>query len=343
MREPISRPVASLTPPSIAARDQAEKGAKTEEIQDAILAEWPCLSEVEVYTPALTIEPSRRLTVAAWNMERCKHVEHSAALIRAVEADIVLATEMDFGMARSGQVHTTRDLAAKLGFAYAFGVEFVELGTGDLRETAAFSGVANRHGLHGNAILSRYPLSDIRLIPIADDGLWFLHSPKNDGQRRIGARMAIAARVETAEGSLVIVSVHYESESDAAGRAAQTSVLVREVEAIYGSGPAVIGGDLNTKAFLETGVAGAAMLAQAESIEPCFGGFAKTGFDWKTANSGETTTRLHSYDPAERPLKTLDWLFVRDAQADNPRVVPAVGDDGTVLSDHDMVVVEISP
>ncbi|MBT7205226.1 MAG: hypothetical protein HN867_17330 [Deltaproteobacteria bacterium] len=66
-----------------------------------------------------------------------------------------MATEVDWGMARSKHRHTTKELAERLGWGYAFRVEFVELGLGDPPETAEFNGVPNEHGLHGNAILSR--------------------------------------------------------------------------------------------------------------------------------------------------------------------------------------------
>ncbi len=94
----------------------------------------------------------------------------------------------------------------------------------------------NDHGLHGNAFLSRYPLRDVALIPLDDGGFWFIQAPKNDGQYRVGGRMAMAARIDTASGPLTICSVHYESESDAEGRAAQTETLLNALDALYGRG-----------------------------------------------------------------------------------------------------------
>ena len=70
------------------------------------------------------------LTIAAWNVERCLFPKETADKLRAEGADIVLLSEADHGMARTGQRHTTEEVAAHLGMAYIYGVEFFELGLG---------------------------------------------------------------------------------------------------------------------------------------------------------------------------------------------------------------------
>lgn len=50
------------------------------------------------------------------------------------DADVIILNEMDVGMARSGNVHTTRMLAYALHMNYAWGLEFVELSNGDREE-----------------------------------------------------------------------------------------------------------------------------------------------------------------------------------------------------------------
>ena len=256
---------------------------------------------------------------------------------------MVLATEMDIGMARSGQRHTARDLAYCLGFSYAFGVEFVELGLGDVRESRAVAGQRNRHGLHGNAILSRYPLEHVQLIPIAEEGGWFVDSPKGDDQLRIGGRMAVAARILTATGYLTLCSVHFESESDAGGRAVQSRELLTQLDRLYGQGQAVIGGDLNTR-DIDTGAStGTALLADPQIVEPSFAAFARHGFQWQAANTGEVTTRPYPESPPGSPRRALDWLFVRHASAYAPRVAEAIGAGGEFLSDHELIAAHVVP
>lgn len=142
---------------------------------------------------------------------------------REKSADIVGPDDcrLEHGALHAGRGlgHTTRDLARLLGFAYVFGTESVELRSGDEHETSLFARVPNRHGLHGNAILSRYPPQTPALIPVEDGGSWFTANPKNDGHLRISGRMAIAARVETTAEPVTFAAVHYESDTHADGRA----------------------------------------------------------------------------------------------------------------------------
>ena len=337
MRDPLRETTPSLPTPSQDARKEAAFGPRSLETHADLLSNWDCLTHLEVQQPAPADVPVT-VTVAAWNIERCKRVPESAALLRKSGADIVLATEMDLGMARSGQHHTTRDLAAALGMGYAFGVEFVELGTGDPYETSLFADVPNDHGLHGNAILSRYPLENVALLPLDDGGTWFTGTPKNDGQFRIGGRMAMAAQI----GGVTFVAVHYESESDAKGRADQTRRMLDLIEAEYGHGPCVIGGDLNTAAFSDQPMSGADILANPAPVEPSFTAFQDAGFAWQSANATGMTTRAAPGKPVRYPLKKLDWLFVRGVTASDPAIFPAVCDRGDYLSDHELITAEVA-
>jgi endonuclease/exonuclease/phosphatase family metal-dependent hydrolase len=336
-REVIRDGVADMEPPSEEMLKEARQQGRSRAFSDDAQANWPCFRTLELAQPPQPLPLPTSLIVAAWNMERCKTVEASAELIRKSGADVVLATEMDWGMARSGMRHTTRDLARCLGFGYAFGVEFVELSTGDAFETSRFADVPNKQSLHGNAILSRLPLEAPALIPIDDGGNWFVNAPKNDGQLRIGGRMAMAARI----GGLTFASVHYESESDAEGRRDQTSRLISALDQTYGSGPAVIGGDLNTSAFSETGMDAAGILCHPAKAEPCFDTFAAADFDWKTCNLGQPTTRAAPGRPVAYPLKTLDWLFSRAVDSSEPKILPAVSATGHYLSDHELIAARV--
>lgn len=341
MRPVLNQTVSEMETPSAKARAEAITRGGDATFNAQAQAGWPCLTTLELRQPPLTLPPPERLTVAAWNIERCKRVEDSAELIRATGADIVLATEVDHGMARSGQRHTTRDLAEALGMGYAFGTEFVELGTGDPYETSLFADTPNAHGLHGNAILSRYPLGNLSLIPLDAGGMWFISQPKNDGQLRIGGRMAVAAQITTPQGPLTLAAAHYESESDAAGRAAQTRILLDGLTAAYGTGPAMIGGDLNTKDLLDGTRTCAAALADPALMEPAFEVFAERGFDWRRCNTGLPTTRAAPGKTVNYPLWMLDWLFARGVATSDARVVPALSAAGQYLSDHEVLTCRV--
>lgn len=341
MRDILSECVFEILPPAPDERLKAAHGEATGERHSRYLADWRCLQTLELAPPPAAFSNPSEMKIAAWNMERCKRVEDSADLLRRAGVDIVLATEMDYGMARSGQRHTTRDLARLLGFGYVYGVEFVELGTGDTYETRLFSDVANHAGLHGNAILSRFPLHRPRVIPLDDQGHWFTGSPKSDGQRRVGGRMAIAADVEVGPAPITLVAVHFESESDAQGRLQQAETMLSALCRVYGPAPMIIGGDLNTADLAGRSVF--SCLNQPQIWEPCFGAFEADGFGWKTANNGEPTTRAAPGKPVDYPLKRLDWLFVRGLDSLEPMTVPAISSHGDYLSDHELVTAWFMP
>ena len=336
MRDTISQKTISLPKPSLDARKKVSSGPRSNHIHADLLANWDCFNNLEVWQPAPKDVPTM-LTVAAWNIERCKRVPETAQVLCDSKADIVLATEMDLGMARSGQNHTTRDLAEALGMGYAFGVEFVELGTGDPYETGLFKGVENMHGLHGNAILSKYAMENVALLPLDGGGQWFKDTPKNDGQFRIGGRMAMAAQI----GGVTFVAVHYESESDAQGRTDQTLRMLDLIAKEYGEGPCIIGGDMNTAAFAGQRMSAIETIEDPAPTEPSFAAFTEAGFDWQSCNASGITTRAAPGKPVCYPLKKLDWLFVRGVTASDPKILPAICDRGNYLSDHELITAKV--
>lgn len=280
----------------------------------------------------------RTLRAAAWNAERLKFAIPSAELVRRVAPDILFLTESDVGMARSGNRHTTADLADALGMGYAYGVEFLELGLGDRREEALHAGEANRIGFHGNAMLTRMPLEEPFLARLDDGAVWWTGYESN--QRRLGWRMAIGGRIRLGEEAVLVVCVHLESKSDPADRARQVRRLLDCVDDMASGGPAIIGGDFNTKAVPPTPAADDWM--EDPSVhEPLFAHMRAAKFDWRRSNTADLTQRTRPDGEPEPPFKRLDWLFTRGLTASNPLVVAAVDDRGDAISDHDLVAADI--
>ncbi|MCB1490430.1 MAG: endonuclease/exonuclease/phosphatase family protein [Rhodobiaceae bacterium] len=339
-RPTLENAVAVMALPSAAWRDMAINAEGGRETHDRLLADAACMGEIELRQPDIVAEAPTTITVAAWNLERCKHVGPSANVLRASGADVALLTEMDLGMARSGNRHTTADLAADRGMGYAFGVEFVELGLGDLREQADHAGEANAAGLHGNAIASRFAIDRALVLPLDRGGLWYAADGPRD-QRRIGGRMAVAVR-HLLPRPVWFVAVHYESSLGPADRAVETENLLAQVEAACGDEPVLIAGDFNCRGMCDAGVTGSAVLDYPETIEPMFARFANAGFDWRQCNSPAVTTRLHPYEDPALPLKKIDWFFARGLTCFDPWTHAALGPDGTVLSDHEPISVTVA-
>src|ERR1044072_8630893 len=105
--------------------------------------------------------------------EKRRRVLQQVALMK--QADVIVLNEVDFGMRRTDYRNVAGDLAAALRMNYAYGVEFVEvdpiaLGREQFEElppedraklASEISVDQTRYrGLHGNAILSRFPFEN---------------------------------------------------------------------------------------------------------------------------------------------------------------------------------------
>ncbi len=277
------------------------------------------------------------LRVVAANLERGRRLDEWARLLGEAGADVVLCSETDDGMARSGNRSVARDLAAALGMGYVAAVEFVELSLGGEDEQAALpAGAANTRGLHGGAILSRHPLDRPAAVRLEFDGGW--HGPASP-EPRIGGRLALLATV----GDLVVVAPHLESHGSPSGRARQLADLLDLVEPYATGRPVVVGGDLNTHTLdLSGGGEGGGPLIPERfrrpfDHEPLFAAAAARGYEWAAADAGEPTHRT----PGGRGDLRLDWFLTRGVSATAPVTIPALAADGTPLSDHDLIAVTV--
>jgi endonuclease/exonuclease/phosphatase family metal-dependent hydrolase len=260
---------------------------------------------------------------------------------------------MDWGMARSGQVHTSRELALQLHWGYAFAIEFIELGLGDAEERRLFAGQENAVGYHGATLLFRRPPLETEVIRLERSAGWF---DPSRGERRVGGRIALLARFHLSGVPVTFASVHLESNTDGSERAAQMGVLLDAIET-YGSGePAVIGGDLNTfsmsRAELEDKGCSEQALADAPDrllnpipYEPLFDLAHGYGYSWASANLMDTPTRRQP--PAistDRRRMKIDWFLTRSLRVFSPEVLPAVDPQtGGDLSDHEAIAVSVKP
>ena len=146
--------VTALSEVSQHVRDDLRVRPDTRAAHTAAHAGVAAFGEVETVGRIATAWPSPVLRLGAWNVERCLYPEATAALLRRHGVDVTLLTEMDNGCHRTGQRHTTRDVAALPGQNYADGVELVELSTMAQPIALADATPGSRLGFHGNAICS---------------------------------------------------------------------------------------------------------------------------------------------------------------------------------------------
>ena len=107
-----------------------------------------------------TMIHAQTIRATAWNIERGKRlpsimrVLNDHPTLRA--SDVLLLTELDYGMARTENRFVARELARALQMNYAFAPCYLALNKGSGIESEVAG--ANTLALHGNALLSRYPL-----------------------------------------------------------------------------------------------------------------------------------------------------------------------------------------
>src|SRR4030095_9580636 len=122
------------------------------------------------------------------------------------QADIAVLNEVDWGLKRTGYRNVVKDLAAATRMNYAYAVEFVEvdpltLGTetlegemsADRPEMVRNISVNNSRtlGLNGTAILSRSPLSNVRILRFRNQGHdWYADEKKTRSKLEAGKNKA---------------------------------------------------------------------------------------------------------------------------------------------------------
>ncbi|HEX3659915.1 MAG TPA: endonuclease/exonuclease/phosphatase family protein [Acidobacteriaceae bacterium] len=208
-------------------------------------------------------------------------VESQLAVLQSL--DVLVLNEADWGMKRTGYRNVTADLATALHMNSVFGAEFVEvdpifaLGAEEVHlddpdETRRLQSDlrvdAQRYlGLHGTAVLSRYPIRGARMVrlPVCYD--WYgkeveeaarlekgkrwtvqrLFGERIDREIRQGGRMALIVDLAVPGvpgGQVTVVATHLENRCAPACRQRQMRALLREIGPIRN--PVVLAGDLNT-------------------------------------------------------------------------------------------------
>ncbi len=320
----IRETVEQLAVPSLETRAGFAEIVRTIAAHDAAMAARPEMNSIEVGgTPSADAPLGFPFTVAAWNLERCLFAPESAAHLAATRPPVVLLSEMDNGMARTGQRHPTAEVAADLGMHYAYGIEFIELGLGSDTEREFCEDDFNAKGFHGNALMASVPLGRPFMLRLWGERLWF-----TDGEQpRLGERFAIGAVIQTEAGPFVAVSTHLESATTAAYRERQVKELIDALDEAFPSLPVLIGGDLNTGNH-----AGGDFEAEGLFAMSAVRGFTRHGGPLDVMT---TRPSLITRWP-ERSMK-LDWFLSRGLTIGETRIIPSLDETGRPLSDHDLI------
>src|SRR4051794_21453340 len=195
-------------------------------------------------------------------------------------ADVWILNEVDWGLKRSGYREIVRELGKTLNMNWAYGVEFLEVDSKQLG-TEQFNDVEDEgtreqlrkefsvdkdrlKALHGNAVLSRYPIRSARVVPFTVGYDWFeeskirpLEKAKRQASRlvgedlmrevRRGQRMTLYVDLEVRQAPgqrVTIAATHLENRTKPKIRRKQMEELLKEVHAM--THPVIIAGDMNT-------------------------------------------------------------------------------------------------
>ena len=321
--------VERLTPVPPSVREGFLTLPPTREAHAEAHAGIPAFQQIEVQQAVASTLSKGSLRIAAWNLERCLHPMESGRILQRHNVDVTLLTEMDVGVLRTGQVHTISRIAAQLGHGYCYALEFLELVPMSPPPGFPSHGNGNTEGFHGNGIISAYAIDEpvvIRLNEMAD---WY--AAPAGRQRRIGSRMAVAATFTAGASQFVACSVHLENRTDGNGRMTQMRALLDALDRYANGLPIVIGGDLNT----HVGPGG-----HYDASEPLFALATSRGYDWVAGNLAQPTTRSSTWSQNEG-TRQLDWFCTRGCTVRDPTIVPALGEDASVLSDHELILLTL--
>ncbi len=211
------------------------------------------------------------------------------------QADLLVLNEVDWGVNRTLFRNVADELASALNMNYAYGVEFVEVDplTMGLDQQVVAREVEDAykepdddrkamlervkqimtpdperyHGMHGTAILSRYRLDNVRLMPFLVQGHdWYKDEKKRSAavkaegkfsmvifkeqlirQVRRGGRMMLMADITDPElptGRVTVVATHLEDVTSPENRRRQLQEMLDKIDQI--DHPVIIAGDMNT-------------------------------------------------------------------------------------------------
>lgn len=259
----------------------------------------------------------------AWNVERGLCFDEILHFLKnhptMSKADVLLITETDLGMARTKNRNVARELAEALGMNYFFAPSYLNLekGNGNERDVEG----ENELGLHGNAILSRYPIHKPRILSIPNS-----HDKMHGNEKRLGSQRALIATIDLAGKPLRVSCQHVNVRSTQEKRKKEIEATVKAVVE-EGDTPALIGGDWNTSTY-DSHSATSSIIGfwvrvfmgvdnmmtnhyphpDRKFEKGLFAMLERNGFSYKDCNELGVCTNHYSIDDLKQFKSVRDWL-----------------------------------
>lgn len=178
------------------------------------------------------------------------------------QTDIFLLNEVDIGVTRTQYKNILDEFSRLVKANYTYAIEFLEVDPKLIN--APDIDIKKYQGLHGNAIISKFPIKSARLVRLPDYYNWyddeshkvtFTEKIRRKGAKTIfnetvvtelrhGSRVAIIADIELPNKEVVtVVSTHLENRVMARFRERQLKYLLEEIKDI--KNPIILGADFN--------------------------------------------------------------------------------------------------
>ena len=259
----------------------------------------------------------------AWNIERGNIFDGIVDALKhhkeLKNKDVLLLTELDHGMARSGNRFVAQQIAQELKMNYAFAPVYVALQKGSGVESAVDGD--NTLSIHGLAMFSRYPMSNIHAVPLPNgkDKMW-------GKEKRLGSLRALFADIEHPAGKFRAVTIHLDAHCSRAHRKMQIKIVLDHLETLDQL-PVLIGGDWNTTGFnsqsgtraifgyfrrVAMGPKNVALnhLPHPERFfeRPLFSMLEARGFEYKSLNEIGAGTLHYHIESIEKNTNLRDWV-----------------------------------
>jgi endonuclease/exonuclease/phosphatase family metal-dependent hydrolase len=270
----------------------------------------PLLSEEEIHR--IVGEPTRvvgsrvrpdDLKIVTWNIERGDEYDSVLAMLRSLNADILLLQEVDRHCRRTGYRDVARDLAEALHMNWVAAGEFQEIGE------ARGGGAA----ITGQAILSKFPIEGASVLRFNAQDRW--RWSINPIQPRRGGRIALKAQT----AGLFLYDTHFESGgNDKLQRRQMEEIIADQARNRANLAPVLIAGDFNNGPVLRSALfRNLSAAAFADAL-------------------GEVGNRVPTSFGKTHPI---DWIFVKNLKPISGRVVvndPAASDHFPVAAALDL-------
>ncbi|KAF8928234.1 hypothetical protein BGZ47_001752 [Haplosporangium gracile] len=194
------------------------------------------------YDHSFKTNSQRPIRCLQWNIERNYKADEILVALTELDADILCIQEIDIGCHRSGHDRDHfLEICKSQGLYGGFVPEFWEL---------EHPGRKNRDqggGVHGNAILSRWPVNGFRVL----DHVHHAYEWERDGLKlnepRLGRRFTVVADIQTPSGPLLCYCAHLEVFTGIIGRISALSDILADSELYSDRYPyQILFGDLNT-------------------------------------------------------------------------------------------------